>query len=138
MNGKYRFYGRAGLWASGVFLGALTGCTTYVEAPRPLPVYAEPPPPAEVREIVVTPPVEAVVEIRTERDFDQPLSPYGHWVEVADYGRCWVPNGVDRDWRPYSDGRWVFTDAGWTWDSDEPYSWAVYHYGRWARVDRIG
>jgi hypothetical protein len=45
---------------------------------------------------------------------------------------------VDLDWRPYSDGRWLYTDAGWTWDSDEPYSWAVYHYGRWARVDRIG
>lgn len=140
MNGNHRIYGRAGLWASCAFLGVLTGCTTYVEAPRPSPVYAEPPPPAEVREIVVTPPppVETVVEIRTERDFDQPLSPYGHWVEVADYGRCWVPNGVDRDWRPYTNGHWQNTEAGWYWVSDEPWGWATYHYGRWDWRSEVG
>jgi hypothetical protein len=70
--------------------------------------------------------------------FHENLESYGDWREVGDYGYCWQPRDVDRDWRPYSDGRWVYTDAGWTWDSDEPYSWAVYHYGRWARVDRIG
>lgn len=66
------------------------------------------------------------------------LEPYGDWREVGDLGYCWQPRDVERDWRPYSEGRWLYTDAGWTWDSDEPYSWAVYHYGRWARVDRIG
>lgn len=66
------------------------------------------------------------------------LDPYGTWREVEDYGYCWQPHDVAEDWRPYSDGRWVFTDAGWTWDSDEPFGWAVYHYGRWANVDRYG
>ncbi len=66
------------------------------------------------------------------------LEPYGSWREVGDYGYCWQPRDVDRDWRPYSDGRWVYSDAGWTWDSDEPYGWAVYHYGRWADVEDIG
>ena len=70
--------------------------------------------------------------------FHDNLESYGDWREVGDYGYCWQPRDVDRDWRPYSDGRWLYTDAGWTWDSDEPYSWAVYHYGRWARIDRIG
>jgi hypothetical protein len=70
--------------------------------------------------------------------FHENLESYGDWREVGDYGYCWQPRDVDRDWRPYSDGNWVYTDAGWTWDSEEPYSWAVYHYGRWARVDRIG
>jgi hypothetical protein len=70
--------------------------------------------------------------------FHDNLESYGEWREVGDYGYCWQPRDVDRDWRPYSDGQWIYTDAGWTWDSDEPYSWAVYHYGRWARVDRIG
>ncbi|MEA3208205.1 MAG: hypothetical protein QOE70_1262 [Chthoniobacter sp.] len=70
--------------------------------------------------------------------FHDNLESYGDWREVGDYGYCWQPRDVDRDWRPYSDGHWVYTDAGWTWDSEEPYSWAVYHYGRWARVDRIG
>ncbi len=70
--------------------------------------------------------------------FHDNLGSYGDWREVGDYGYCWQPRDVDRDWRPYNDGRWLYTDAGWTWDSEEPYSWAVYHYGRWVRVDRIG
>ena len=70
--------------------------------------------------------------------FHENLGSYGDWREVGDYGYVWQPRDVDPDWRPYRDGRWLYTDAGWTWDSDEPYSWAVYHYGRWARVNGIG
>lgn len=66
------------------------------------------------------------------------LDPYGSWIETDDYGYVWHPRDVDEGWRPYSDGRWVYTDAGWTWDSDEPYGWAVYHYGRWANLDQVG
>ncbi len=66
------------------------------------------------------------------------LDPYGTWVETDDYGYVWHPRDVDESWRPYSDGRWVYTDAGWTWNSDEPYGWAVYHYGRWANLDQVG
>ena len=68
------------------------------------------------------------------------LSPYGSWVEVEGYGRCWRPTAViyDPNWRPYCDrGHWVYTDCGWYWDSD--YSWGVtFHYGRWFRHDRFG
>ncbi len=32
----------------------------------------------------------------------------------------------------------VYTDAGWTWVSEEPFGWATYHYGRWVRLRRIG
>ncbi len=145
MNGNNRLYGRAGLWASGVVLGVLTGCTTYVQAPRPEPVYVAPPP-VKAPEVVVTPPppleppmpVQTVLEIRTERDFYEPLSPYGHWVETADYGRCWVPDRVDRDWRPYCNGHWQRTEAGWYWVSDEPWGWATYHYGRWDWKPEVG
>jgi len=70
--------------------------------------------------------------------FHDNLESYGDWREVGDYGYCWQPRDVAPNWRPYNDGRWLFTDAGWTWDSEEPYSWAVYHYGRWARLDRVG
>ncbi|HYF35212.1 MAG TPA: DUF6600 domain-containing protein [Prosthecobacter sp.] len=66
------------------------------------------------------------------------LEPHGDWREVGDYGYCWQPRHVEPGWRPYSDGRWVYTDAGWTWDSNEPFGWAVYHYGRWANIDRVG
>src|SRR6266436_3163551 len=75
-------------------LGALTGCAAYIEPPRPPivvvrppPIYVEPPrvyvapPPVYV---APPPPVEipAVVEIRTEADFYQPLSPYGRWEVI--------------------------------------------------------
>lgn len=53
--------------------------------------------------------------------FYENLDPYGDWREVGDYGYCWQPRNVNSDWSPYSDGRWLYSDVGWTWDSDEPY-----------------
>src|SRR4029078_6403439 len=70
--------------------------------------------------------------------FYKALSPHGDWLEVDDYGYCWHPTSVDRDWRPYTVGSWVYTDAGWTWDSDEPFGWLVFHYGRWVVVSGGG
>jgi len=61
------------------------------------------------------------------------LSPYGHWAQRPNYGWVWLPGQVSVAWRPYSAGRWVYTDYGWTWDAaaSEPWGWATYHYGRW-------
>ncbi len=65
------------------------------------------------------------------------LSPHGSWTWIQ--GRyVWVPANVDRGWRPYTRGRWVYTDRGWTWASNEPFGWATYHYGRWGFSDRVG
>jgi uncharacterized protein DUF6600 len=63
--------------------------------------------------------------------FYNDLAPYGQWIEVRDYGRCWRPHGVGSDWQPYTEGHWEYTEYGWTWVSDEPWGWAPYHYGRW-------
>ncbi len=60
------------------------------------------------------------------------LSPYGEWVRHPYYGWVWFPRHVHAGWRPYSVGRWVESDYGWTWVSYEPFGWATYHYGRWA------
>jgi hypothetical protein len=79
----------------------------------------------------------AAVEVSVDFFHDN-LDAYGDWREVGDYGYCWQPRDMSRDWRPYSDGHWLYTDAGWTWDSEEPFSWAVYHYGRWTRVEQVG
>ena len=72
--------------------------------------------------------------------FNDTLAPYGSWVEVDGYGRCWRPTVVNYDsgWRPYCDrGHWVYTDCGWYWDSD--YSWgATFHYGRWFQNSSYG
>jgi len=79
-----------------------------------------------------------LVEIRAESDFYEPLAPEGEWVVVGSYGRCWRPSHVQSDWRPYCDGSWERTDAGWYWVSDEPWAWATYHYGRWDYADQYG
>ena len=71
------------------------------------------------------------VEIRAASDFYEPLTPYGRWEVVGSYGRCWIPGRVEAGWRPYCNGYWQRTDAGWYWVSDEPWAWATYHYGRW-------
>ena len=71
--------------------------------------------------------------------FYRTLEPYGEWRETSDYGYVWQPREAEsRDWRPYTDGHWVYTDAGWTWVSEEPFGWATYHYGRWVRLRRVG
>ena len=66
------------------------------------------------------------------------LSPHGSWLVSAEYGRVWQPYEYDRDWNPYYDGRWVYSDYGWTWVSD--YSWGAvpYHYGTWYVDSRYG
>lgn len=69
--------------------------------------------------------------------FYRRLAPYGEWVWLnGQY--VWVPD-VGPRWRPYTIGRWVYTDRyGWMWVSDEPFGWAVYHYGRWGYSNRVG
>ena len=108
--------------------GALTGCTAYVQtepgvAYSPGPLYEAPPP--------EPPSPPAAVEITVASDFYQPLESYGTWVDIDGYGRCWQPRNVGGEWRPYSSGQWVSTDAGWCWQSSESFGWATYHYGRW-------
>lgn len=69
--------------------------------------------------------------ISARADFYEPLTPLGGWVEVDSVGRCWRPSHVAVGWQPYVEGRWVWTDAGWYWESSEPWAWACYHYGSW-------
>jgi len=66
------------------------------------------------------------------------LSPYGSWVRMDRWGYVWTPRNMGYRWRPYSDGRWVWTDYGWTWISDLDWGWIPFHYGRWGWDDDIG
>ncbi len=71
--------------------------------------------------------------------FYDSLSSYGSWFETPNYGYVWQPTAVrDRNWRPYTRGRWACSDRGWNWISEEPFGWATYHYGRWAQLRRRG
>jgi uncharacterized protein YraI len=66
------------------------------------------------------------------------LAPYGSWIWLQGQ-YVWVPRGVGPAWRPYTLGRWVFTDRyGWMWVSNEPFGWATYHYGRWGFSNQVG
>ncbi len=66
------------------------------------------------------------------------LAPYGNWIWLQGQ-YVWVPQNVGPSWRPYTVGRWAFTDRyGWMWVSNEPFGWATYHYGRWGFSNRVG
>jgi hypothetical protein len=77
--------------------------------------------------------VEEPREVASIDVFYDALAPYGTWVEVEPYGYCWRPFAavVGADWQPYTCGRWVYTDWGWTWVSFYAWGWAPFHYGRW-------
>ena len=70
--------------------------------------------------------------------FYEALSPSGEWINEPDYGWCWTPYDMDAGWRPYSNGRWEYTDYGWSWASNESWGWATDHYGRWFFDDSYG
>ncbi len=70
--------------------------------------------------------------------FYDDLAPYGNWIERPSYGWVWTPRAVASSWRPYQNGHWAATDAGWVWITDEPYGWATYHYGRWYDDPEVG
>ena len=70
--------------------------------------------------------------------FYEPLAPYGTWISLPEYGLVWSPHDVAPGWRPYTTGRWVYTNYGWTWVSDQEWGWAPFHYGRWAFVASYG
>src|SRR5215469_11533141 len=68
------------------------------------------------------------------------LDAHGGWAAVPTYGEAWFPTSVPASWAPYREGRWVWIEPwGWNWVDDEPWGFAPFHYGRWARVgDRWG
>lgn len=83
--------------------------------------------------IMMTPTLVLAYEqdVADVRVFYEPLAPYGTWFTLEGYGQVWRPRHVHAEWRPYTDGRWLYTEYGWTWVSDWPWGWAPFHYGRW-------
>lgn len=69
--------------------------------------------------------------------FYSSLASSGEWIDF-NFGYAWRPYRVSHGWRPYLYGRWVWSDYGWYWVSDEPFGWATYHYGRWYYDDYYG
>lgn len=98
-----------------------TGCAVTVQ-PTSEPV----PPPA---------PSSAQVDVTF---FYNELAPYGEWFRLEGYGWVWSPYDVPVRWRPYTVGRWVYTDYGLTWVSNYEWGWAPFHYGRWLLDSQYG
>jgi hypothetical protein len=84
------------------------------------------------------PAAENVLDVDIGFFYDR-LAPYGDWREHPTWGWVWLPRDVAVAWRPYTLGRWVYTDDfGWLWDSDLDWGWACFHYGRWGWEDDLG
>lgn len=66
------------------------------------------------------------------------LAPYGTWIEIGFGTPVWRPTMMKRNWSPYYQGQWIYTNYGWYWDSYEPFGDVVYHYGRWYNDDYYG
>jgi hypothetical protein len=66
------------------------------------------------------------------------LGRYGVWVNMPPHGYVWLPRDVDYGWRPYTRGRWAWTDYGWTWVSRYNWGWIPFHYGRWGWDNQVG
>jgi hypothetical protein len=49
-----------------------------------------------------------------------------------------VPERVEANWQPYTNGEWIYTEYGWTWVSYDPWGDNPYHYGTWTYMDRYG
>jgi len=135
----------AALMACGLaMIMGLSGCTVYVDR-GPTAEYQSPPPAPPPPPVVVAPAPEPAPYEPPPPDvvtvYHGDLDPYGHWVDVAPYGACWIPNYAPVGWAPYTVGRWVYSDVGWTWVSaDEEANWGpvVYHYGSWYDAPGVG
>ena len=74
----------------------------------------------------------------TDVEIDATLEASGEWVEDEDYGLVWLPytTVVGGDFTPYdSSGSWVYTDYGWSFQSDFDWGWLAFHFGRWTMFD---
>ena len=134
----------AALVVCGLTMIGLSGCTVYVDR-GPTEEYQSPPPAPPPPPVVVAPAPEPAPYEPPPPDvvtvYHGDLDPYGHWVDVQPYGPCWIPNYAPAGWAPYTVGRWVYSDVGWTWVSaDEESNWGpvVYHYGSWYDAPGVG
>lgn len=119
-----------------ILFGLLLGASCIVYVPRPIeetPLVEEEQPPAPIVEREVPP--SPAMDVSYFYDY---LSPYGFWVHHPPYGFVWMPRDIWHGWRPYTYGRWVWTDFGWTWVSYFRWGWAPFHYGRWGWDRELG
>lgn len=115
-----------------VFIGLLllSGCIIYVPAPGNAPQPQDEPYYQEDYR-------DTPIRYDTSYFYDY-LSPHGMWISHSPYGYVWIPRVYRYNWRPYTDGSWIWTDFGWTWVSEWEWGWIPFHYGRWGWDNYLG
>jgi hypothetical protein len=90
----------------------------------------------------VWPPTAAQAQVSVSDEFRTALDSYGHWEQHPRWGDVWIADRTMSDWRPYTRGRWIYTDEwGWYWDvgaEEADWGWVTYHYGRWVNDINMG
>ncbi len=96
------------------------------------------------------------------QSFYDVLSPMGEWIQITkedidedlsdgegegryssayyqddEFLFIWKPS-VENNWKPYSNGKWEYTDHGWLWASNDSWGNATYNYGRWWNSPKYG
>ena len=123
-----------------IFLAALffaAGCSRYdrelMGDPEPEPSQQAPPP------VVAQEAPEAVPADADSMDvgmFDE-LDFYGQWHRLDPYGWVWRPTVV-REWQPFLNGHWIWSQYGWMWVDYDAWGWATSHYGYWTTDFMLG
>ena len=81
----------------------------------------------------------------TKDDIDEDLSD-GEGESIASYMQSdddllfiWKPNTEsEKNWRPYMNGKWEYTNQGWLWLSNDKWGNSTYNYGRWWNSEKYG
>lgn len=80
----------------------------------------------------------------TREDIDEDLSDgegegryFAYYYDEDDFLYIWKPQ-VSVDWKPYSNGKWEYTDHGWLWISNDKWGNSTYNYGRWWNSPKYG
>ncbi len=95
------------------------------------------------------------------QSFYDVLSPMGEWIQITkedidedlsdgegegysslgfgdeEFLFIWRP-GVEKNWKPYVNGKWEYTDRGWLWISNDKWGNQTYNYGRWWNSPKYG
>jgi hypothetical protein len=76
-------------------------------------------------------------------DFDliiDTLKTQGQWEALPGAAERYAfrPNNPPANWAPLREGRWLYTDYGWTWQGSNTGSWATEHLGHWTKTSSSG
>ena len=139
MRSRFRSINRLACLA--LFLG-VAGAASAKTAAKPQKKAASTPGSLVDSETRQASPIKPVLKVEPQemarRFFKEALSPYGEWLDLGEYGRCWKPKNVAENWAPYTVGSWAYSRYGWTWLSNEDFGGIVYHFGRWVRAKEEG